>query len=88
MTGPEELSKKDTALFRRHPVVAYFILTFTISWLGALAVAAPHLLRDESLPRSAVVWNLCKRTVGFSGYRGKDFWQEFNAASMNAREPY
>jgi membrane protease YdiL (CAAX protease family) len=51
MTGPAEFSKKDTALFRRHPVVAYFTLTFTISWLGAWAVAAPHLLRHESLPK-------------------------------------
>lgn len=51
MTGPAELSKKDTALFRRHPVIAYFTLTFTISWLGALVVAAPHLLRHESLPK-------------------------------------
>src|ERR1700688_4566774 len=33
-----------------HSVTAYFLLTFTISWLGALAVAAPHLLRREPLP--------------------------------------
>jgi len=39
--------------FRRHSVFTYFGLTFAISWLGALAVAAPHLLRHEPLPKMA-----------------------------------
>ena len=38
-------------LIRRYPVVAYFALTFFISWTGALVVAAPHLIRDEPLPK-------------------------------------
>lgn len=36
---------------RRYPVTVYFALTFTISWLGALAVGAPHLIRHEPLPK-------------------------------------
>jgi uncharacterized protein len=38
-------------LILRHPVAAYFLLTFTISWAGALAVAAPQLLHHQSLSK-------------------------------------
>jgi membrane protease YdiL (CAAX protease family) len=38
-------------MMQRHPVVSYFALTFTISWLAAIAVAVPHLLRREPLPK-------------------------------------
>ena len=38
-------------MIQRHPVIAYFALTFLISWSGALATAAPHLFRHQPVPQ-------------------------------------
>jgi len=35
-------------LVQRHPVLAYFVLTYTISWFGALLIAAPTLVKHEA----------------------------------------
>ncbi len=38
-------------LVQRHPVLAFLVLTYAISWLGALLIAMPALVKREALSR-------------------------------------
>src|SRR5262245_44124865 len=51
MPSDSRIPSKQETMIRRYPVVAYFAVTFLISWTGALAVAAPHLIRHQPLPK-------------------------------------
>ncbi len=40
------------SLIRTHHVFSYFVITFAISWMGALLVAAPQLMRHAPLSKT------------------------------------
>jgi membrane protease YdiL (CAAX protease family) len=51
MTSRQPENGNAGTFVRRHPVVAYFALTYAISWSGAFLVVAPRVLRHQAIPK-------------------------------------
>lgn len=51
-------------LIRQHPVYSYFIIVFTISWIGSLVVAGPSFLRGEDISSTIVLLMLLFMLAG------------------------
>lgn len=50
-TAPAQSRASDSSFLQRHPVTAYFGLTFALSWAGALLVALPSVTRWTEVPK-------------------------------------
>ena len=53
-------------LIERYPLASYFIITFGISWLGALLFLSPKLLRGQPIPKIIPAGYL--EEIGWTGF--------------------
>jgi membrane protease YdiL (CAAX protease family) len=51
MSQTSDVPRHAGGFISRHPASTYFLLTFTVSWTGAFAVAAPQLLHHQALSK-------------------------------------
>src|SRR6516162_7016277 len=49
MSAPSPIRRDLNTFARREPVITFFVLAFAVSWTGALAVAAPYLIRHQPI---------------------------------------
>jgi uncharacterized protein len=67
MESQDTFSESHTGPLRRRPVLSYFVLTFTVSWICALLVATPDLLRHQPLTKLTAILMFPAMLVGPSG---------------------
>jgi uncharacterized protein len=51
MSQASDVPRHTGGFISRHPAATYFLLTFTVSWTGAFAIAAPQLLHHQALSK-------------------------------------
>lgn len=85
----------DTSFLQRHSAVAYFCLTFALSWAGALSVALPRVVRGVAISKTTGALMFPAMLVGPSvsgilltqALHGKDGLKELLSRMRHVRVP-